>query len=1247
MTSKRWNQIEELYRAALALEPGQRAEFLADTCRDNPDLQREVEELLVPKSPESTNTTFLTDHAAQGFSPGNHLGPYQIEALLGQGGMGQVFRARDTRLGRFVAIKVIRTERARSGDFHVRFQREARATAALNHPHICTLYDVGEREGSAYMVMEYVEGQTLAERLHDGPLPLDQLFRVGAEAAQALACAHERGIIHRDLKPGNLMVTSNGIKVLDFGLAKFAGPEPVAVSDATAPLTIMGTPPYMSPEQTHGEELDSRSDLFSLGTLLYEASTGVKPFRGGSVQEVVRQVVSSHPVAPSSLRPALPSQWDWILQRAMAKNREHRYQSAADLSAAIEEIRSTAPRPSTRIEERVPEPIFGRDRELRVLAKHLSSTVSGTGTFVMISGEAGIGKSALTRSFVHAARKVNPELAIVRGACVEQYGTGEAYLPFLDALRDLLHNSSRAVALFRMHAPTWCLQFPALFSGSTVEQILREATGATKDRMLRELGDAMAALTAELPLLLVIEDLHWSDPASVDMLRHLAERAPAQHLMIVSTARPGDIERNNLVLKQCYAEMRARGVCQDIALSALDASAIAAYLNAHFSPNEFPGELAEVIHQKSEGHALFATGAIQMLAERGILASIGGIWKLQQPLAEIDIAVPASVRSMIEKKVGLLNEEQAQTLGYASVEGEEFTSPVLAALLDIDEIDLEERLDRIAKVHRLIYLDGERELPDGSLATVYRFSHALYQYFLYDQLLSKRRIALHRKAGEILERVHEKNRGAVASQLATHFERGRDFAKAADYSLAAGGTALSRYATVEALAHFTHGLELVDKLPPDQQASRRAVLNQRRAGTLTVLGRWKEAQADYLAMRDVYRNLGDAEGECRALIGVCVIAQSARDIDSMERYNPEARALAEKIGSPSLLAEVDHAWGIYQMVCGSLSIAETQLDRAIPVARTQKHRPLLVAGLAFRGIVHFWRSDYAAAEIVEKEAAALASESRDGFHLPISLYYCGLAIANRGRISEAMKSMQEGLDLAKRNNNPLALSRIPNGIGWVWRETGHVGKAIEFNEGCVEITQRTKHAEAEANALLNLVYDYLEARRPAQGADALERIQPLFEREKWNRWRFYGIRFQAAQAEYWLAQGNLDKAEEHARTLLANAEENKVAKYVAIAKRLLGDIAVTAGDPNLAEEQLTQSLKPFATHPMPLIEWRNHLALGRLFQARNRPAAAREAFLRADALVTELARNITDVEHRECFLAMRAVKEARAGAAAI
>jgi tRNA A-37 threonylcarbamoyl transferase component Bud32 len=1245
MNSDDWRRIEVVYYAALRLPAGERAGYLASACGADAELRRTIEKLLAEGPPSEATTVLSGSAEVSSFRPGARVGPYQIEAQLGQGGMGRVFRARDTRLGRVVAMKVIRPERAGDGEHRTRFQREARATAALNHPHICTLFDIGEHDGSLYLVMELVEGETLASRLREGPLPLDKLAQYGSQIAQALAAAHERGIIHRDLKPGNVMVTPAGIKVLDFGLAKLPGTD-AGASAATALDMLVGTPAYMSPEQARGEELDARSDIFALGALLYEAATGVRAFRGSSVPDILRQVASAHPPPPSSLRPGLPAGWDSLLTRALAKDRARRFRSVADLLEAIETLRAAPAAPPPRTDERRPDPVFGRERELQVLERLLESALAGAGKVVVVTGEPGIGKTALTGNFVYAARQRHPDLLLARGACVEQYGSGEAYLLFLDALGSLLNGPGRerATALLRRYAPTWCLQFPAVFSSDAIEQLQREATGANKDRMLRELGEALAALTAETPLLLVLEDVHWADAASVDMMRHLAERARHQRLMMVGTARPEDIERGNPALKHCYAEMRARGVCEEIPLALLSAGDIAAYLNAHYSPHEFPAELAAVIHRKSEGHPLFATGAIQLLAERGDIARASGPWKLAHPLSDIELGVPGSVRSMIEKKIALLSEPQRQTLLYASVEGEEFSSTVLAALLEADELELEERLSTLEKVHRLVYRKAEEDLPDGSLATRYRFMHALYQYYLYDQLLSRRRTLLHLQAGEALERVYGNQRARVAGALALHFERGRDFSRAVTYCLETGAAALSRYANAEAVGHFSHGLELVEKLPETEQPGRRAALLFKRAQAHLALGRLKEAAEDYAAMREVCRAAADLEGECRAAIGQTVVAHNLREVDDIERYGREAMALADQTGNTALVSDAGLQWAIFLAVNGRLVEAQSQWDRCIPLARRSGNRTALVSGLTYQGVKHFWKTDYAAAEAAQSEASQLAAEIRDGFFLPLALYYLGLTRASRGRVSDGLRNMEQAFDLAQRNSNAVALSRVPNGIAWLWRETGDLGKSIEFNRHSIEFAKKYRAAEAEANALINLVYDYVLGGELGQASQALEDVRPLYEREKWNRWRFYGVRHQAAEAEFLLARRQLDRAAERAHALLEKTHEH-VPKYTAIAHRLLGEIAAAAGDHHTAEEALYRSLEPFAQNPAPLVEWRHHLALGRFLADRRRPAAAREAFQKAVSIVDRIAATILDPASRDNFLKMAPAMEARARAA--
>src|SRR5438105_1708549 len=270
-------------------------------------------------------------------SPGARLGPYEILSPLGAGGMGEVYRAKDTRLERTVAVKVLPDHLASSPDVRQRFEREAKTISALSHPHICALYDVGNQDGVEYLVMEYLEGETLSDRLAKGPLPLEQLLRYGIEIAEALDRAHRQGIVHRDLKPGNVMLTKSGVKLLDFGLAKaMEAPSarssltalPTAAHNLTAEGTILGTFQYMAPEQLEGKEADARTDIFAFGAVLYEIATGRKAFEGASQAALIASIMGSQPAPISTVQPMTPPALDRVVRTCLAKDPDERWQSA-------------------------------------------------------------------------------------------------------------------------------------------------------------------------------------------------------------------------------------------------------------------------------------------------------------------------------------------------------------------------------------------------------------------------------------------------------------------------------------------------------------------------------------------------------------------------------------------------------------------------------------------------------------------------------------------------------------------------------------------------------------------------------------------------------------------------------------------------------------------------------------------------------------------------------------------------------
>ena len=317
---------------------------------------------------------------------GTRLGPYEIQSPLGAGGMGEVYRARDSRLERSVAIKILPAHFSTDPVRKQRFEREAKTISSLNHPHICVLHDIGSQDGIDYLVMECVEGETLAKRLQKGALPLEQVLKYGAQISDALDKAHLSGVVHRDLKPGNIMLTATGAKLLDFGLAKPVSPLASTAmltaltkdSLATEQGTIVGTFQYMSPEQVEGKELDGRSDIFSLGAVLYEMLTGQRAFEGKSQLSVASAILEKEPAPISSVKPMTPPALEHIVRRCLAKTLDDRWQSAHDLKGELEWISRSS-------HEAVALPVRSRRRRFGVLAGVMLVEIAALATVLILS----------------------------------------------------------------------------------------------------------------------------------------------------------------------------------------------------------------------------------------------------------------------------------------------------------------------------------------------------------------------------------------------------------------------------------------------------------------------------------------------------------------------------------------------------------------------------------------------------------------------------------------------------------------------------------------------------------------------------------------------------------------------------------------------------------------------------------------------------------------------------------------------
>src|SRR6185295_17209701 len=353
MDSERWAKIDQLLDQAMERRPETRADFLAAACAGDDELRREVESLL---EAHSRSDSFLSvpalDFAARKLADETHIslsgkrfGSYQVISVLGVGGMGEVYLARDERLGRNLALKLLPKRFTWDTDRVRRFEQEARAASALNHPNIITIYDIGELAGTYFIATEYVEGLTLRQLIDRGPLRAKDTIGICSQVADALDAAHEAGLVHRDIKPENVIVRPDGyVKVLDFGLVKlterglFEKESGSSDPHRTSPGTVLGTVAYMSPEQASGIEVDNRSDLFSLGVLMYELLTGVVPFKGDSPVSTLAAIIHGQPEPLPGRNADANPEMERIVNRALEKDRDLRYQTASDLRSELKRL---------------------------------------------------------------------------------------------------------------------------------------------------------------------------------------------------------------------------------------------------------------------------------------------------------------------------------------------------------------------------------------------------------------------------------------------------------------------------------------------------------------------------------------------------------------------------------------------------------------------------------------------------------------------------------------------------------------------------------------------------------------------------------------------------------------------------------------------------------------------------------------------------------------------------------------------
>ena len=744
-------------------------------------------------------------------------GRYQVTSLLGEGGKKRVYLARDNTLDREVAFALIKTE-GLDETSRARIDREAQAMGRLGaHPHIVTIFDLGEHEGQSYIVTELMGGGDVEVAIGDADdnrLPLERAVEIAKEVCRGLQFAHSNGVVHRDLKPANVWLTADGTaKIGDFGLA-------IATdrSRLTQEGMMVGTVAYMPPEQAMGGEVTPQADLYSLGAMLYEMVTGRPPFVGDDSVAIIGQHLSTPPVAPTWHNSDVPQGLAALILRLLEKDPGSRPTTAAEVREALESIDLTpreagddAAAPSG------PDPAYGkafvgREAEIQQLHKAFDEAMSGHGSMVMVVGEPGIGKTSLCEQLAtYATLRGGRHLV---GHCYEEGSLSLPYLAFVEAMRSYV--LARAPDDLKTDLGSGASEVARIVS--EVRDRLQVEPSQPGDpeqdryRLMQAVTSFLTNAASVQPLVIVLEDLHDADRGALDMLTHVSRNLSGARLMIVGTYRDVEVDRTH-ALSGTLAELRRVVNCSRIPLRGLTADEVQRMMTS-IAGEDVPWSLSETVHRQTEGNPLFVQEVLRYLVEQGYLAHGDGRQRRDTPP---EMGLPEGLRDVIGKRLSGLSDQCQSVLSVAAVIGREFPLQVLQSVASLSEEDLYAALEEASAVGVV----EERSSVGGAVG--FRFAHAFFRQTLYEETFAPRRIRLHQQVGQTLEEVYSARLEEHATEMAEHFGHSSDevgLAKALRYGEMAAGRAMSVYAYGEAARLLEQALEVQDVLDPEDKAKR-------------------------------------------------------------------------------------------------------------------------------------------------------------------------------------------------------------------------------------------------------------------------------------------------------------------------------------------------------------------------------------------------------------------------------------------
>ncbi len=707
-------------------------------------------------------------------------------------------------------------------------------------------------------------------------------------------------------------------------------------------------------------------------------------------------------------------------------------------------------------EESHPPPVVGREIELAQLQHWFERALQGKRQIVFVTGEPGIGKTTLIRTFFKQLAASGVPF-IGRGQCIEQYGAGEAYLPVLEALGRLCRapGGTQLIRLMEQYAPTWLSQLPALAPLVDLTALRKKLHDTTRERMLREMTEGIEVLTAIRPFVLILEDLHWSDYSTLELIATLARRQEDANLLVLGTYRPGEMQKHDHPLNRVIPDLAAHRLSERLALSLLPEEQVTHYLQERFSPHTFPLGFGQMLYRRTEGNPLFFTNLVEDWISRGVLVQDTQGWALQADVSILEREVPESIRSLIAEQSQRLLPEEHRVLQTASLVGSECSSAAVAAALGEDALETEEWCAGLANRQLFLQPDGVSEWPDGTIAGRYRFLHALYQQVWTEQVNVLQRKHLHQRIGERKEAAYDERAKEIAAELAIHFEEGRDYQRAVQYRHYAAESAIQRCAHHEAETHLKKSLELLKGLPETpKRTQQELVLRTTLALTLQAIRGYgsPEVEQAYVGARALVGKVRGRAQLFRMLFGLWQLHLVRAEYATALELGQQLLGIAEDEQDAGLLVEAHGALGVTVFHQGEIQTALTHLNRSTDLYDRAQHRSHAavygqdpwVACRSYSGLA-LWLLGYPR-QAVQRTAEALryAQEIAHPFSHAFALHDVALVSQFQRDLSAAQQHAEALLTLAREHKFPFWELAAASLRGWVLVEQGQgdAGAAI-------------------------------------------------------------------------------------------------------------------------------------------------------------------------------------------------------------